>query len=435
VPIDARLHPIEHQFILDDCGASVSFASGALAASIGELNSSDGSRPVVDVASNRFGALLEFDASVVAEVDAGDLAWLFYTSGTTGRPKGAMLSHRNLIQMALAYFPDIDDVDRGDAMIHAAPLSHASGLYHLPHLLKGARQVIPESELFDPSEVLELIERNAGASLFLAPTMVKRVVDAPASGSADTANLKTLVYGGGPMYLKDCLAALDLFGPKLSQVYGQGESPMTITGLGKRMHADADHPRFLERLSSVGTARSVVEVEVGEVGRFLPAGEIGEVLVRGDVVMAGYWGQPAATSAALAGGWLHTGDVGSIDADGFLTLRDRSKDLIVTGGNNVYPREVEEVLLKVPGVSEVAVVGRPDDEWGETVVAFVVSQGRPLAEADMDAACLAQLARFKRPREYRFVDALPKNNYGKVLKKQLRETWITPESRPEPPDT
>ena len=137
---------------------------------------------------------------------------------------------------------------------------------------------------------------------------------------------------------------------------------MTITGLGKRVHADATHPRFLERLASVGTARSVVEVEVGEVGRFLPPGEIGEVLVRGDVVMSGYWAQPAATGDALAGGWLHTGDVGSFDADGFLTLRDRSKDLIVTGGNNVYPREVEEVLLRVPGVSEVAVVGRPDKD-------------------------------------------------------------------------
>ena len=156
VPIDARLHLVEHQYILDDCGASVSFASGALAASIGELNSDDSSRPVIDVASPPYRALLEFDASVVMDMAAGDLAWLFYTSGTTGRAKGAMLSHRNLMQMALAYFPDIDDVEHGDAMIHAAPLSHASGLYHLPHLLKGARQVIPESELFDPSEVLEL---------------------------------------------------------------------------------------------------------------------------------------------------------------------------------------------------------------------------------------------------------------------------------------
>jgi long-chain acyl-CoA synthetase len=431
VPIDARLHPFEHQYILDDCGASVSFAGGELAAALGELNLDARDRVVIDVGSPRFSAFAAADEAPIIDVAAGDLAWLFYTSGTTGRPKGAMLSHRNLMQMALAYFPDIDDVSAGDAIIHAAPLSHASGLYHLPHLLKGGTQVIPESGVFDPSEVYALIERHPGASLFLAPTMVKRLVDAPASGTSDTSNLRTLVYGGGPMYLSDCLAALEVFGPKLSQVYGQGESPMTITGLPKRVHAETTHPRYLDRLASVGTARSVVEVAVGEVGAFLPPGEIGEVLVRGDVVMAGYWGNEVATHDALAGGWLHTGDVGSFDADGFLTLRDRSKDLIVTGGNNVYPREVEEVLLAVPAVSEVAVVGRPDPEWGETVVAFVVARQPHPTDADLDAACLARLARFKRPREYRFVDSLPKNSYGKVLKKQLRKGLAAPGTRPD----
>jgi long-chain acyl-CoA synthetase len=173
-----------------------------------------------------------------------------------------------------------------------------------------------------------------------------------------------------------------------------------------------------------------VEVAVGEVGQFLPPGEIGEVLVRGDVVMAGYWEQPRATDDALAGGWLHTGDVGSFDSDGYLTLRDRSKDLIVTGGNNVYPREVEEVLLQVPGVSEIAVVGRPDPEWGETIVAFVVTPERTPSESELDAACLAALARFKRPREYRFVSGLPKNSYGKVLKKELRASLSGTEDTP-----
>lgn len=430
VPIDARLHPVEQSYILDDSGALVCFASGGLAASLDEVATRDRGLTVIDVTSRRFKALLESDEAEVADVAASDLAWLFYTSGTTGRPKGAMLSHRNLLQMALSYFADIEDVSPGNAVIHAAPLSHGSGLYHLPHVLRAGRQVIPESETFSPSEVYGLIERHAGASLFLAPTMVKRLVDAPESGSAETSNLATIVYGGGPMYLKDCLAALEVFGPKLSQIYGQGESPMTITGLSKSAHADARHPRYLERLGSVGTARSVVEVAVGEVGRFFPTGEIGEVLVRGDVVMAGYWGQPAATSDTLAGGWLHTGDVGSFDDDGFLTLRDRSKDLIITGANNVYPREVEEVLSKVWGVAEVAVVGRPDPEWGETIVAFVVAREGTLSESDLDAACLGQLARFKRPREYRFVASLPKNSYGKVLKKQLRETWAVNDAVP-----
>ena len=168
MPIDARLHPVEHQYILDDCGAAVSFADGGLAAALGELNADARHRTVIDIDSPRFSALATADEAPITDVTAGDLAWLFYTSGTTGRPKGAMLSHRNLMQMALTYFPDIDDVSAGDAIIHAAPLSHASGLYHLPHLLKGGIQVIPESGVFDPTEVYGLIEQHAGASLFRA---------------------------------------------------------------------------------------------------------------------------------------------------------------------------------------------------------------------------------------------------------------------------
>ena len=211
-----------------------------------------------------------------------------------------------------------------------------------------------------------------------------------------------------------------MFGPRFAQIYGQGESPMTITALAGDA-SDAAHPRYRERLASVGVGAAVVEVDVARRRRpALPPGEIGEVLVRGDIVMQGYWRDPEATAAALQGGWLHTGDVGVLDDDGFLTLRDRSKDLIISGGSNIYPREVEEVLLQHPAVPEAAVIGRPDPEWGEVVVAFVVpAPGRVDAEA-LDAHCLAHIARFKRPKGYRFVDALPKNNYGKVLKTELR---------------
>ena len=184
------------------------------------------------------------------------------------------------------------------------------------------------------------------------------------------------------MYLADLEVALDRFGPRLAQIYGQGETPMTITALSKADHADRDHPRWQERLQSVGVARTDVEVRVvDDDGRELGAGETGEIVVRGDVVMAGYWNQPEATAEALRDGWLHTGDVGSFDEDGYLTLRDRSKDLIISGGMNIYPREVEEALLHHTGVREVAVVGRPDPEWGETVVAFVVpADGGPAAD-------------------------------------------------------
>jgi long-chain acyl-CoA synthetase len=197
---------------------------------------------------------------------------------------------------------------------------------------------------------------------------------------------------------------------------------MCITVLDKAMHADVGHPRHRERLASVGVAQSVVEVMVADADdRPLPPGEVGEVLVRGGSVMRGYWQDPQASAATLKGGWLHTGDVGVLDQDGFLTLRDRSKDLIISGGSNVYPREVEEILLQHPAVAEVSVIGRPDPQWGEIVVAFVVpAQGQRCDAEALDAHCLANIARFKRPKEYRLVDALPKNNYGKVLKTALR---------------
>lgn len=252
--------------------------------------------------------------------------------------------------------------------------------------------------------------------------MVHRLVHAPQIAAADTRNLKTIVYGGGPMYVADLEHAMQVLGPKLAQIYGQGEAPMTITGMDKAMHVDDGHPRHRERLGSAGIARTDVEVRVvDENDRPLPPGEIGEVVCRGEIVMAGYWRNPEATAQALRGGWLHTGDVGSFDADGFLTLKDRSKDMIISGGSNIYPREVEEVLLRHPGVSEVSVVGRPHPDWGEEVIAFVVGRdGAGLTADHLDALCLDHIARFKRPKQYRFVAALPKNNYGKVLKTELR---------------
>ena len=176
-------------------------------------------------------------------------------------------------------------------------------------------------------------------------------------------------------------------------------------------------------MQSVGVPRTDVEVRVVDDGRELPVGEAGEVVVRGDVVMAGYWNQPEATAETMRNGWLHTGDVGSFDADGYLTLRDRSKDLIISGGMNIYPREVEEALLRHPGVRAAAVVGRPDAEWGEAVVAFVVAADgtAPPPAEDLDRTCLDHIARYKRPKDYRFVDALPTNNYGKVVKRELRD--------------
>jgi long-chain acyl-CoA synthetase len=196
---------------------------------------------------------------------------------------------------------------------------------------------------------------------------------------------------------------------------------MTITALSKAEHANRDHPRYAQRLASVGVPHAGVEVRLRDAqGRDVGPGEVGEVCVRGDVVMSGYWQQPEASAQALRAGWLWTGDIGVFDEDGFLALKDRSKDLIVTGGSNVYPREVEEVLLRHPAVAEASVVGRHDAQWGEVVVAFIVARGPAFDSAELDRLCLEHIARFKRPREYRFVESLPKNHYGKVLKTELR---------------
>ena len=325
-----------------------------------------------------------------------------------------MLSHRNLTAMAVAHLADIDAPDEGCSLVHAAPMSHGSGLYVLPYVQRAARQVVPSSGAFDPDEFLDLCEHHPVASAFLAPTMVQRLVD---TGRSRPANLQTIVYGGGPMYVESLRKAITAFGPIFAQIYGQGESPMTITGLRCADHESDDDAI----LGSVGYARSGMEVAVLRTdGGPAFVGEIGEIVCRGDAVMSGYWRNPDATRATLKDGWLYTGDMGSFDARGFLTLRDRSKDVVISGGSNIYPREVEEVLLEHPAVSEACVLGTPDAEWGEVVVAFIVGTGDPVEPAALDAHLLRRIARFKRPKRYEFVDELPKNSYGKVLKRELR---------------
>lgn len=425
VPVNARLHRDEVAFILDHSEASVVVTDSEHADDVDSLVGEVASlRSVVVAPGKRWDRLATLPPVAITDRRPDDAAWLFYTSGTTGRPKGATLTHRNLMMMSLSYFADIDPVMPTDSVLHAAPISHGSGLYGLPHVARGAVSVTPESGGADPAEIAALLQRWPGMSFFAAPIMVKRLATDPAVASADLSNLKTIIYGGAPMYLADLEAALDAFGPRLAQIYGQGETPMTITALSKADHAERDHPRWRDRLRSVGLPRTDVEVRVvDDDDRELPVGEVGEVVVRGDVVMAGYWNQPDATAETLRGGWLHTGDVGSFDEEGYLTLRDRSKDLIISGGMNIYPREVEEALLQHPAVGAVSVVGRPDPEWGEAVVAFVVAADGAASPGvdDLDRTCLDRIARFKRPKEYHFVESLPTNNYGKVLKRELRE--------------
>ena len=426
VPVNAKLHPLEIAYILENSGSRACVVTPDLAEAVAPLVDRVATlERVVVTGTADYARLLAHDAVAAATAAPGDDAWLFYTSGTTGRPKGATLTHRNLMSQAMNYLADIDQVMPGDAMIHSAPMSHGSGLYALPNVARAAVNVIPDSGGFEPPEMLRLLARWPNAACFLAPTMVTRLLNSPSLRESDTANLKSVYYGGGPMYVADTLRALEALGPKLIQLYGQGEAPMTISWLPKWMHAQTDHPRFLERLGSAGIARTDVEVRVCDPDdRDVPVGELGEVLVRGDVVMRGYWANPQATADTLRGGWLHTGDVGCFDEEGFLTLKDRSKDMINSGGTNIYPREIEEVLLRHDDVIEVSVVGRPHADWGEEVVAFVVARpGSDLGPAALDRLCLDNIARFKRPKDYRFVDSLPKNNYGKVLKTELRKSF------------
>lgn len=424
VPMNARLHPREFAWILENSGARVCFVDAGLIEGIAEAAAELTQLDAVIIAgSDAYRALQHATPLPPTDADADDLAWLFYTSGTTGRPKGAMLSHGNLHAMNAAYLANVDEIGREDCIIHAAPMSHGSGLYLLPHVERGACQVIPDTGGFEPGEIIDLLTTWRGATFFFAPTMINRLINSPGLTEVDLTNLKTIVYGGAPMYVEDCLKALDRLGPKLVQIYGQGESPMTITAVSREVHADREHPRYRERLASVGPAQEGVEVRTTDPDdNDVAIGEIGEILVRSDVVMKGYWQNPEASSAALRGGWLHTGDMGAFDEDGFLTLKDRSKDVIISGGSNIYPREVEEVLLRHAGVLECSVVGNPHPDWGEEVVAFVVPKpDATVSEAELDELCLENIARFKRPKSYHFIEALPKNNYGKVLKTELRE--------------
>ncbi|MCM8594348.1 AMP-binding protein [Accumulibacter sp.] len=422
VPINGRLHPREVARIVADAAASLLVVAGEVSDDWQIWIDCTPALRIVSVDGAEYVQLVGGTPMPVVERARDDLAWLFYTSGTTGQPKGVMLSHGNLLAMTLAYFPDVDQATAQDSIVYAAPMSHGAGMYNFPNVLVGARHVVPESGSFDPPEIVELSRRYGRVTMFAAPTMVHRLVDHVAASGGDGQGIRTIVYGGGPMYLAGIERAIAVLGDRFVQIYGQGESPMTITALSRAHLADRRHPRYGERIASVGVAHSVVEVIVADgQGQPLPPGENGEVLVRGETVMHGYWRNGEASAEALRGGWLHTGDVGSFDGDGFLTLRDRSKDVIISGGTNIYPREVEEVLLRCPGVAEVAVVGRPSAEWGEAVVAFVVRRpGSPVSDEELDRLCLAALARYKRPRDYFFVSALPKNNYGKVLKTELR---------------
>jgi long-chain acyl-CoA synthetase len=428
VPVNTRLHPREVAYIAGDAEFAALVHSDDLNESLADVAGEiPGLRARISTAPTT-GELAYSDLIDSAEPlpspyegDPDTLAWLFYTSGTTGRPKGVMWNYRTIHNIVINHLADLYSYEPGDVALHLAALSHAAGIVAMSCFARGAENLILHTKSFDPDAVFQLIQdRQVTAISVIVPTQILVLLDAYVPGRYDLSSLRSVLYGAAPMYQEHLHRAFEMFGPILIQGYGQGESPNTITYLSQ-----ADHERFLAagdaRLTSVGVARTGVEVRVADANdETLAAGEIGEVLVRGDIVMPGYWRNDEATREALRGGWLHTGDVGTFDGDSYLYLLDRAKDMIISGGSNIYPREIEEILLTHPAIAECAVIGVPDDYWGERVHAVLCLRNGTTIELDEVARhCSEHLASYKKPTSMELRDELPKSAYGKVLKREL----------------
>jgi len=432
VPINARLHPREIAYIVGNSGARVlihgeEYQQGIIdhETDFGTLEHRVCTEP--EMGAIPFRSLLDGPNKLedAAEVSATDPCWLFYTSGTTGKPKGAVWTHRTVKVVVMNYLADVHNIQPGDVVAHAAPLSHGSGIVALPTIARAATNAILPTKSFEPRSLFAMIETMGVSHIaFLAPTQIIKMLEEFVPGAYNLSSLKAVCYGGAPIYVEHLRNAIKAFGPVFAQIYGQGEAPITISGLNA-----AEHARLLAtddpRIGSAGTIRTDVDVRcVDTQDQPLPAGQEGEIVVRGDIVMQGYWNDPRATEETLRNGWLHTGDIGMLDQHGYLYLLDRAKDMIISGGNNVYPREVEEVLVKHPAVATAVVFGVPHPYWGEAVHAVVVLE--PAAQATADELidyCGQNMAGYKKPKSIDFVEALPVSGYGKVMRREIRATY------------
>ena len=435
VPLNARLHPREYAFILQDSGAKVLVFSDDFSVGLATVRTEvPGLSLLLCIGSSvawaeNYEMFIAQGARKDCDVDcaADEIAWLFYTSGTTGKPKGAMDSHGNLMFMIERYPQEVYQLQPDDVVMHPGPLTHGSGLWALPITANAGTQLIPTGASFDPVQIFNLIQTHRVTKIaFIAPTMITMLLNSPAIKQFDLSSLRFLGYGGSPMYVEDLKRAVKQWGPILCQIYGQGETPMTITMLSPEDHRLVDDPELEKRYASAGRIRRDIEIAIlDENDQELGDEQIGEIALRGAVVMKGYWNLPEATVEAFKNNWYHTGDLGKRDRDGYYYLLDRKKEMIISGGANIYPREVEEVLLTHAGVLEVAVVGIPDRLWGESVVAIVRKRpGVEVSEADLLELCKDNLAGYKKPRVIRFEEDLPKNGYGKILKRELKAATI-----------
>jgi acyl-CoA synthetase (AMP-forming)/AMP-acid ligase II len=358
----------------------------------------------------------------MAVVRADQPLWYFYTSGTTGRPKAAMLTHGQMAFVVANHLADlIPGTRETDCSIAVAPLSHGAGIHALLNVARGAATVLLPSERMEPAEVWRLVEQHRVTNLFTVPTIVKMLVEDPAVDLHDHSSLRYVIYAGAPMYRADQKLALRKLGPVLVQYFGLGEVTGCITVLPPHLHSEDDaNPNA--NIGSCGRPRTGMEVAIlDDQLRPLPAGQVGEICCRGPAVFAGYYDNPEATAKALRGGWFHTGDLGRMDERGLVYITGRESDMYISGGSNVYPREVEEVILTHPGVAEVAVLGVPDEKWGEVGVAVIVARQPGLSAADILQHLEGRCAKYRWPRHVFFWDALPKSGYGKITKKDVRQ--------------
>ena len=430
VPMNPRLHQREYAFMLRECGAKALLCSNerledllSVRQELPELEhliaiDSGGISGVSDY--ERF--LGAADAMADVEVADSDLAWIFFTSGTTGHPKGAMHTHRSLRSMVESQLIESLPVQADDRLAVLTPMSHAAGLMVFHEIAGAGTHVFPTFRGFQPEEFYALVERQRITKCMLVPTMIQRLLDGPWPTAHDLTSLRTVMYGAAPLYVERLKEAVARFGPVFVGVFAQGEAPLACTWLPRGEHLVSDE-ESQRRLASVGRESYAVQVRVFDPDdRVVAPNTAGEIVVRGDLVMQGYWNNPEATLETLRNGWLHTGDVGHMDEDGYLYITDRMKDMIIKGGTNIYPREIEEVLYAHPDVREATVFGIPDSKWGEAIVAAVaLHDGADADEKGLGRWCLEHLSGFKKPDKFHFVDQLAKSAYGKILKREVRK--------------
>lgn len=353
-------------------------------------------------------------------------ALIAFTGGTTGTPKGVIHSQYTQTMSMIAHIIEMEFHDQ-DKNLLMTPLSHAAGRRLLSGLLKGATHII--TERFDPVKALEIIEKERITTIGMVPTMIYRLLDAMESNDFDVSSIRMISYGASPIAEERLKQGIKKFGKVFHQNYGQTEVPNLISRLTKFEHSlDADK---VHRLRSCGRPCFMSEVKiVDEDGNEVPRGELGEIVVKSPYMMAGYLNRPDLTAQTIKNGWLHTGDIGKMDEDGYIYLMDRKKDMIISGGMNIYSSEVEHVIHKHPGVDQVAVIGIPHDDWGEQVMALIIPNAeQPPTEEDIFQYCDRYLAKYKRPKKIKFVDEFPLTPYGKVDKNELRKPYWKDEKR------